>query len=239
MKYRYLIAIIATVAMLSVSVFAIGYQYTISEGNDFTSAKYGENLDAVAKKLNMTSQDINSYFTKNGLIYLAVSSDNKTQVKISAFSDNFSSEVADISYLDDDGLSQFVSAISEDCDFPAQIIENGGRKYVCVKNTLNDSGGLYTVTQYITICNNQTFYFAGYNPGDETSSDITSMFESFRLKSDIVTAEELTDTQKKININLIFINLGVVVFGSVAIISIISIIKSNIKSHKEQIENED
>ena len=51
MKYRYLIAIIATVAMLSVSVFAIGYQYTISEGNDFTSAKYGENLDAVAKKL--------------------------------------------------------------------------------------------------------------------------------------------------------------------------------------------
>lgn len=239
MKYRYLLAVFAIITLLSISVYAIGYQYTISTSNDFTSAKYGDNLDEVATKLNMTPQDINSYFSKNGLLYLAVSSDNKTQVKVSAFNDNFSSEISDISYLDDVGLSKFMSALSEDSDTDAEVIENNGRKYICVKDTLNDSGGVYTVTQYITICNNQTFYFAGYNPGEDTSEVITEIFKSFNLQEDTTPSQESLKVRATINRQYIFINCGIVVFGVVSIIAIIGIIKTNLKSNKEQPDDED
>lgn len=239
MKYRYLIAIVSLLAFFSSTVYAVQYEYTITTGDDFISAKYGDNLDAVAEKLNMTPQDINLYFTKNGVIYLAVSSDNKTQVKISAFNDNFSSEVADISYLDDVGLSEFVAAISEDSDNPAQIIENGGRKYLCVKDTLSDSGGVYTVTQYITIFDSKTFYFAGYNPGEDTSDDIIAMFKSFQLQDTSDEVQNTTEQTAALNRQYIFINCGVVLFGIVAIISITGIIRLKLKSNKETDENED
>lgn len=238
MKFRYLIAIVSILAILSITVYAAQYEYTITTGDDFISAKQGENLDKVAERLNMKPQDINSYFTKNGLIYLAVSSDSKTQVKISAFSDNFSSEVSDIEYLDDAGLSKFISAISEDSDTPAQVIENADRKYLCVKDTLNDSGGVYTVTQYITIFDGKTFYFAGYNPGEDTSDEVTAMFNSFQLQKPISETPKLIEQQEKINRQYLLINCGVVFFGAVAIVSIIGIIKAKLKTNEESGENE-
>lgn len=238
MKYRYLIAIVSILALLCVSVYAAQSEYTISTGDDFISAKYGDDLDAVAEKLNMTPQDINSYFTKNGLIYLAVSSDNKTQVKISAFNDNFSSEVIDISYLDEVGLAKFVDAVSEDSDTPAQIVENNGRKYLCVKNTLSDSGGIYTVTQYITIFDGKTFYFSGYNPGEDTSDDITTVFNSFQLQDTTSQTPKSVEQQTRLNRQYILVNCGVVLFGAVALISIIEIIKSKLKTDKENDKNE-
>lgn len=238
MKFRYLIAIVSILALLSITVCAVQYEYTITAGDDFVSAKYGDNLDNVAERLNMKPQDINSYFTKNGLIYLAVSSDSKTQVKISAFCDNFSSEVSDIEYLDDIGLSKFVSAISEDLDTPAQVIENAGRKFLCIKDTLNDSGGVYTVTQYITIFDSKTFYFAGYNPGEDTSNEVTAMFNSFQLQKPVYETPKLIEQQEKINQQYLFINCGIVIFGAVAIVSIIGIIKAKLNTNKESDENE-
>lgn len=229
MKYRFLIAIIAILATLSIVVYAVDYEYTISASENFLTAQSGDDLDEVAKKLNMTPHDLNTYFTQNGLIYLAVSPDNQTQVKISAFSDHFSSEVKDISYLDDVGLTAFVDAVSEDSDTPATLVENNGRKFLCVKDTLTDSGGVYTVTQYITICNNKTFYFAGYNPGENTSDEISTMFKSFNLQ----------DTQTITEPSFFLVNAGVAIFGVIAILSVISIVTFYIKKHKEQPQNED
>ena len=234
MKYRYLIAIIAILAVFSIAVGAVGYEYTIKANDNFVTAELTDDinaLDAVAQKLNMDTTKLHDYFKQNGLIYLAVSADKQTQVKISAFSDNFSTKVADISYLDEAGLTAFASAISEEDDSPAQLVENNGRKYLCVKDTLSDSGGVYTVTQYITICNNKTFYFAGYNPGENTSSEIDTIFKSFHL-------QETNNSNNDTNKYFIWINCGVVLFGAVAIISIIGIIRVKIKAKKEKDENE-
>jgi hypothetical protein len=228
------VAVIAILALLSIAVGAVGYEYTINASDDFATAELTDDisaLDEVAQRFNMDTTKLHDYFKQNGLIYLAVSADKQTQVKISAFSDNFSTTVADISYLDETGLTAFANAIREDDDSPAQLIENNGRKYLCVKDTLSDSGGVYTVTQYITICNNKTFYFSGYNPGEDTSSEIDAMFKSFRLQETDV--DNITDKY------FIWINCGVVLFGAVAIVSIIGIIRVKTKAKKEIAKNED
>lgn len=205
--------------MFSINVAAASYEYHISPGDNFTSAQYGDDLTEISEKLNMTADELNTYFNKNGLLYLAVSDDTKTQIRISSFTDNFSSAAGDMSRIDDQTLAEFLVVVSKDGENTTQVISSNDRKFIRVKNTLKDSGGIYTVTQYITICNNKTFYFAGYNAGEETSDDITTAFKSFTLR------EKLLDTPNY-TLRKAFIIVGVTVFSALAIFIIISIIKS-------------
>lgn len=213
--------------LFSITVNATNYEYTIKPSDNFIAARSGDDLTEISEKLNIPLPDLKTYFSENGLLYLAVSDDTKTQIKISAFSDNFSSEVDDIALLDDVGLNEFINAVSDDPDHPALLVENGGRKYIRVKDTLNDSGGVYTVTQYITICNNKTYYFAGYNPGEDTSDEVNAIFKSFNLNKNVL--KNVKAQQEQINKQYFFINLGVVGFIIIAVISLIGIIKSQFK----------
>lgn len=219
MKYRILAVIAVLVFVFNLSVAAEGYEYNISVNSNFTVAKSNDDLTAVAEKLNMTTDELNSYFNQNGIIYLAISNDGKTQIRLSEFTDNFSSAVGDISLLDKDALDEFVNAVSDDGDNAADIITTGDRKYIRTKSTLKDSGGTYTVTQYVTICNNKTFYFSGYNEGDDTSDVIKSAFESFSI-------DETTSSTPNLKLYNALIIVGIALFSTISVIMIIGIIKA-------------
>ena len=230
MKYRILAIVLILISILSINIGAASYEYNISLGEDFTSAQSGDDLTQISQKLNMSPDELNAYFNKNGLIYLAVSDDAKTQIRLSAFTDNFSSAVSDISYLDQNALNEFINAISEDDEINCEVIVNNGRKYITVTDTLKDSGGIYTVTQYITICSNKTFYLTGYNEGEETSATIKTAFESFYVK---ITEPSV----KSFTIPTILIIVGIIVFSFLAIFMLISIIKI-LNSKKEDLKDE-
>lgn len=226
MKYRILAIALIVFMLFSVSVYASSYEYTILTNDNFISAKQNDDLTDISEKLNMSPQDLHTYYTKNGLLFIAVSLDGKTQVKLAAFTDNFSSEVGDISYLDDSVMTEFIEAVSDNSENPAKVVTNNDRKFLCVKDTLKDSGGTYTVTQYITIYNNQTFYFTGYNDGEDTSQDITDIFKSFKLG---VSASDSTVNTVQSSDDLvmptILIYLGVAIFVIIAIIALWGILK--------------
>lgn len=204
------------------TVSALGYEYSITPSDNFTFAKQGDDLTQIAKKLNMTTDDLNKYFSDNKLIYLAVSDDVKSQIKISVTEDEFSKKVNDISLLDDNALNNFAKSLSSD----SSIVTNNDRKFVLVNDTHKDSGGIYTVTQYITICDGKTFYFIGYNDGKDISKEITSVFKTFTLN------QQQSDSADN-NVFSIVIIIGIVVFGMVAIIMVIGIIRLKIKDYKE------
>ncbi|MBQ8793923.1 MAG: hypothetical protein IJZ63_04170 [Clostridia bacterium] len=222
MKYRILTVIIVLLTILNMTVSALGYEYSITPSDNFTFAKQGDDLTQIAKKLNMTTDDLNKYFSDNKLIYLAVSDDVKSQIKISVTEDEFSKKVNDISILDDNALNNFAKSLSSD----SSIVTNNDRKFVLVNDTHKDSGGIYTVTQYITICDGKTFYFIGYNDGKDISKEITSVFKTFTLN------QQQSDSADN-NVFSIVIIIGIVVFGMVAIIMVIGIIRLKIKDYKE------
>ena len=228
MKIRIITVVAALLLLLTFSVSAAGYEYAIDTDADFTSAKYGDDLTEISEKLNMTTDDLNTYFSKNGLLYLAVSDDAKTQVRLSAFTDNFSSAVSDISYLDDKALYEFMSAVSEEDDNNCEVVVNNGRKYIVVKDTLKDSGGIYTVTQYITICDNKTFYLAGYNEGDQTSQEIEKIFKSFEINGTLPQSNDY-------NLPLIYVIAGIILFTVLALFMIVGIVNNVRKSKGENI----
>lgn len=204
------------------NVSALGYEYSITPSDNFTFAKQGDDLTKIAKKLNMTTDDLNKYFSDNKLIYLAVSDDVKSQIKISVTEDEFSKKVNDISLLDDNALNNFAKSLSSD----SSIVTNNDRKFVLVNDTHKDSGGIYTVTQYITICDGKTFYFIGYNDGKDISKEISSVFKTFTLNQQQSGSADN-------NVFSIVIIIGIVVFGMVAIIMVIGIIRLKIKDYKE------
>lgn len=208
--------------LFSLTVNATSYEYNISPGEDFTCVSYGDDMTDIAQKLNMTADELNAYFNKNGLLYLAVSDDTSTQIRLSAFTDNFSSTVCDISHLNEEQLNEFMNSISDNVETGCTITDNNGRKYVTVTNTLNDSGGVYTVTQYVTICDSKTFYLSCYNNGTETSEQVKNIFNNFSLNS-------VTTEKGGFDIKFVFIVAGIVLFLGLAVVTVISIIKNRNK----------
>ena len=119
-------------------------------------------------------------------------------------------------------LNNFAKSLSSD----SSIVTNNDRKFVLVNDTHKDSGGIYTVTQYITICDGKTFYFIGYNDGKDISKEITSVFKTFTLN------QQQSDSADN-NVFSIVIIIGIVVFSVIAIIMVIGIIRLKIKDYKE------
>ena len=230
MKYRILAVIVIILSLLCISVSASSYEFALSLGAGFTSAQSGDNLDDIAQKLNMTTDELNSFFNKNGLLYLAVSNDTKTQIRLSAFTDNFSSAAVDIANLQDDQLTEFKHAVSGDNENTDLTQGRNGRKFIVVKNTLQDSGGVYTVTQYITVCDSKTFYLSCYNDGSDTSNEVRSIFEGFELNA--------VSQAKSNNTIFILIACGITVFTAVAVIMLIGIIKTKRNETREALSYE-
>ena len=223
MKNRILAIIVIALIIFNtftVSAATVNYEYSISPGSDFIAVEYGDDLTRISQKLNMTADELNTYFNKNGLLYLAVSNDTKTQIRLSAFTDNFSSAVDDISLLSDEQLHDFIDAVSDQTENSCEVVICDGRKYIAVTDVLKDSGGVYTVTQYITICSGQTFYLACYNDGEGTSSQVRSIFENFSLKTVTVQNDGSYIFLK------ILIGTGILIFAAISVVMITGVIKS-------------
>lgn len=223
MKYRVLTIVVVIMLLFGITVSAQGYEYTISPGENFTAAKSGDDLTLLSQKLDMTTEQLSTYYEQNGIIYFAVSDVDKAQIKISVTTDDFSSQVSDISQLDDQSLSEFAKLFGE-----TEVVVNNNRKYICTTNTKMVDGINFTVTQYVTICNQKTFYFTAYNEGDDTSALIAAAFNSFEL------CEKTSQPPVKPNYTLwiVLTIVGATLFAAVAIVMIIKIIKG-IKNETE------
>ena len=223
MKYRFLTFVIILISLFSLTVSAAELQFDISTDESFISVNRGDDLTQISSELDMTADELNTYFNQNGIEYFAISKDTKSQIKISTYSNEFSKKVSDISLLDKDALDEFAKTFDVNSD---SIIENNDRKFICVKSSEKSGENTYTVTQYITIFNNQIVYFTGYNPGENTTSEITAAFDTF----------ELNTPSDNINLYLALIISGIVVFSVVGVVMIIGITKLRNSKEVEEIE---
>ena len=188
--------------------FKGGSGFTIEVNNSYAVATKASEVDTVAKRLSLEETEVASYFKQNALKFIAVSEDTKTQIRISRFADNFSSDVYDAQNLTDEQLSEMVSLYGADSQ-SANIVENNGRKYAKITDVLEDSGGVYTSTQYITVAGGRTHVISCYNPGDFTSQEIEDIFSTFSVR-DMTERINSYENRSKWIIPLIVIMCGVV-----------------------------
>lgn len=214
MKKATYILLFAVAAILVFSGFKGGNGFTIEVSNSYAVATKASEVDIVAARLNMEEDAVAAHFKGNALVFIAVSSDGKTQIRISRFTDNFSSAVYDTENLTDEQAAQMISLYSASYD-AAEVIESGGRKFAQTVETLKDSGGVYTATQYVTVGGGRTYVISCYNEGNGTSEEIENIFSTFALE-DMSTRISNYGKYRKWLLPLIIVTCGAVcvtVFG--------------------------
>ncbi len=183
MKIKTLLIFVVLTMILSVNVSAAQKtkEFDIKVPENFTDVYYGNDVTEVAEILGIGNDELTKTLKDNNIIYFAVSPDKSTQVRVCCVEDDFGKKVGDMQNLSLQETQNFSEslAVGNNADF--KTVNSNGRNYIRSCEVLKDSGGEYTVTQYITVLNGESYYLTCYNGGSKTSKEVREIFESFSI----------------------------------------------------------
>ena len=201
-----MILVFKKIACLVVAL--IIFSFSVNAKENFFEYKH-DNAEIV-KILGISETELTDYCTDNSVTYLAVNSDNTKQIKKTEITDEFSKRIFDMSVLGDDDILGLASELAGIPDTKGEIIEYEGRKFLKTEHETQDSGGKFTVTQYITVEKSKKTSVAFYT-GENT--DKTYIWENFK---------KLAKPQKDYSLFLI---LGLCVFAFVGVWVLVLLIR--------------
>ena len=118
------LSIVFTVVLSVILAFPVGAEQSdcsLTLPDNFVSAARGEDLTELAKIFDMTAENLQEYYQKNDVLYIA-------------------------KQLAGEGFTNRGIVHGED-----------GNPYIQLEQKLNESGGEYLVTEYITVCSSKLF----------------------------------------------------------------------------------
>jgi len=203
--------------------------FSINLPKGYKYALKNDKKTEIADIVGVSKKEIENYFSDGKLEFLAVNSDNTSQIKLSVLEDDFSKKIVSFNNLDDNRLLQlansFFTGSYDNVTANAKVVENNNHKYLKYSEKLTDSGGQYTVTQFITVYNGKIYRFSVSFTAKQGESFDNEIFKGFMLK-------EKNENSLVLKTVLIF---GVLVFSAVIIFAIFGIVKTykNDKSAKQ------
>lgn len=177
--FKRLICIAAAIAVSALSVFADGAGIKINAGKEFTVLSSGENEKELASILGITENELIGYCRENSIEYLAVNRDNTKQIRLSVNQTEFSSAVINFSNLLDENIAAVVPDIVGVSNVKCETADKNGQKFAKVRLSSSDSGGDYTVSQYITAANKKLFILSVCTAADKDADYADEIFEGF------------------------------------------------------------
>lgn len=179
MKLKFLILTLCFMFSLSIPVAAAGKGYVVEIPEDYT-VSYGEGKnDEVAQIIGMDDEKFKNYFNANGLLFIAVKEDNSAQIRFSKYQNEFSGKLGNLKNLSESEFSEIAEKLSKGKDYSR--VTAGEQTFIALSETLKDSGGEYTSTQYITVKNGNVYQLSCYNEGVEVNEEIEGIFSSLRF----------------------------------------------------------
>lgn len=177
--FKRLICIAAAIAVSILSVFADGTGIKINAGKEFTVLSSGKNEKELASILGITENELIGYCRENSIEYLAVNRDNTKQIRLSVNQTEFSSAVINFSNLSDENIAAVVPDIVGVSNVKCETADKNGQKFAKVRLSSSDSGGDYTVSQYITAANKKLFILSVCTAADKDADYADEIFEGF------------------------------------------------------------
>lgn len=177
--FKRLVCIAAAIAVSALSVFADGTGIKINAGKEFTVLSSGKNEKELASILGITENELIGYCRENSIEYLAVNRDNTKQIRLSVNQTEFSSAVINFSNLSDENIAAVVPDIVGVSNVKCETVDKNGQKFAKVRLSSSDSGGDYTVSQYITAANKKLFILSVCTAADKDADYADEIFEGF------------------------------------------------------------
>lgn len=155
--------------MLTVSVFAAS-GFEITAPKDFYSYKSGQSAKETAKILGTTENELENYCDENGILFIALNKDNTKQIRVTVTESAFSSSVGNLTNLSEDKITLLIPEITGADS--GELVEKDGQKFIKTSETLSDSGGEYSVVNYVTVAAKKDYVLSFYTASG-TSTDYT------------------------------------------------------------------
>ncbi len=213
-----ILSVVLTVAMLfafAVSVSAEDLTFEFELDESYVVANAGDDLSELAAVLGVSEETLQSNFDKNGLLMIAADKNNSNQVQLSAVENEFSELVGDMSTMSEDELKEIANElVNENAGYAFE--EKDGCIYIVIAETLSDSGGTYTVTQYCTVKDGVLYRLSFYTSGTVVPDTVYEAFETFRIIGE--------DDGLPIWVTLLIV-VGIAAFAALAVWMVIGIAK--------------
>ena len=197
----------ASLLLLSVTVSALSGNAEISVGKKFYTN--GDNAEKAAEIVGLDKAKLESYLEDNGIVYFAVDSDNTKQIRISIGESEFSGSVINLSNLSDDKITALMPDITGSREIRGDIVEKEGQKFVKTQISTSDSGGKYTVIQYITVAAKKNYVLSFYTSENEDTDYTETLFKTY--KSDDFYSEKSDKS-----------GYGYIILGAVILLCLVS-----------------
>lgn len=234
MKRQVFAVILALLFIFNISAFAKSSNFTFDSPDGFVGAYKDGKKDALANKLGITKQEVESIFDNKGIEYFSISDDRKTQFSISVYSNDLSALTGDTSRLDDEALKSFATSLLEMSTDPYEIYTQNDAVYIVLSSTEESSNGdTYYSSQYITVVGGDFYHLTFITSKPSASDEILDLMSGFEIKA-----------QNKQPIDAVYILLivfAIAAFTALATVMLVGIIKRlrlQRKERKEQIEQE-
>ncbi len=191
------------------SVLLLVFCVTVSADEDFLV--YGEDdIEFFCKTFDMDAGEIKYYFEQNNITYFAMNKDNTKQIKRIEFVDEFSQKAVDLSVLNDDEILKLTGDISGFPDAKGEVVKHAGLKFLKLRLESKDSGGNYTLTEYITVKEAKKVVLAFYTASGQDEEYIEKAFqEQFEPETNYKP----------------FLSVGIVIFVFIGLVAVAFIIK--------------
>ncbi|MBR4910406.1 MAG: hypothetical protein IKZ47_03680 [Clostridia bacterium] len=193
MKKHILIISLLAAALFILPGFKSPDGFSLEVGDPFAVASSDLSFADAAERLGITEEQVTALFGDSTLKFIAVSPDKQTQIKVYSFEDELSSRVKEADKLTDTQIKE-LSAVYGLPDANATVITNNSRKFAKTETLHTDSGGKYTLTQFITVADGKIYIVSCSNPEEGTSEEIETVFSTFGID-----AMNNSDTEAQIN----------------------------------------
>ena len=211
-----------TVALGVISVSAKDYDgFLLDIPKEFTVVTEKDDLSEFSKKVGVSYEELENYFSDGKYKLLAVNEDNTTQIKLSCSEDEFSKKIINFDNFKDTDLvslgASFLTLKDTDAEPDITVVENNSIKFIKIVEAHKDSGGTYTVTQYITVVDAKTYKLSFFLPIKADNQLEKEVFNSFSVEK---------NNTFQFTLKHLFILLAIALFVTVIVLSCVNIFKS-------------
>ena len=166
-------------AVLTLSLTLSAAEITENPGKEFLVYGDKQSNEKIAEILEETTDTLDNYCYNNGIIYLAVNEKNTKQIRIYENSTAFSESVGELTSLSDDKIAAFTPEIVGEGFHTETVTQKSGRKFIKATALSEDSGGKFTLIQYITVTSKKEYTLSFYTASGENTDYAEKVFSSF------------------------------------------------------------
>lgn len=170
-------ALAFAVLTLSLTLSAAGI--TEKPGKEFFVYGDKQSNEKIAEILGETTDTLDNYCYNNGIIYLAINEKNTKQIRVTENSTAFSESVGELTGLSDDKIAALAPEIAGSGFHTETVTQKSGRKFIKATALSEDSGGKFTLIQYITVTSKKKYIISIYTAAGENTDYAEKVFSSF------------------------------------------------------------